>query len=105
MQAAQEQLLQPRELSEPEGKAGIVAQRTQIAQVVGDALELQIQRPQPRRPRGNLDLSDSLDGLTIRPGEGHSRVPRDARCEPVPFQYRKLSEALLDAFVNVTQAL
>ena len=48
---AQPVFLQPHELREGEAERRVVAERAQVAQVVGDALALEQQRAQPARPR------------------------------------------------------
>src|SRR5262249_19556990 len=82
-----------------------VAEGAQVAQMIGDAFELQVQRTQPRGARWDIDVCDSLQCLTVGPREGHCRIPRDPCSEAVSFQKGQLCETLFDALVNVTEML
>ncbi len=60
-------LFQARELGEPEREAAVVAEITEIAQMVGDALALEQQGAQPRCAIVDFQARDRLDGLRVRP--------------------------------------
>src|SRR5690242_14427868 len=64
---AKQLLLQARELCQPEREARIVAECAEIAQVIGDPLELEEQRSQPERPARYGARGDALERLAIGP--------------------------------------
>ena len=105
LRCAQQVLLQARELREPEGEPGIIAKRAEVAEVVGDALELQRQRTQPRRSRWHCGRRHALECLAIGPCIGHARVTGHSCREAVSVEDRQFGEASLDALVHVAQAL
>ena len=73
--------------------------------MIRDALQLQVKRTQPRGAGRQIDSSDSLESLAVRPREGHGAIPRDARSQAVPLDQGQLGEPLLDALMNVTEPL
>ena len=101
---AQQLLLHPRELGERERKSRIVAERAQVAQVIGEALELEAKRAQPDRPVRHEASGHAFDRLTVGPREGDGGVARNARREAMAFQDRELREACLDALVCVAES-
>src|SRR5215472_9297197 len=101
----QQLFLQARELRQPKRKAGIVAERPEITEMIGNALELEIERAQPRSPWRDLDPGDALERLAIGPGEGYRGIARHARREAMGVEDVELREAPLDALVDVAEPL
>ena len=83
---AQQLLLEAGELRQAEGEARVVAERTEVAEVIGDALELERERAQPGRARRRFVPGESLERLAVRPGERDGRIARDPRGQPVAFE-------------------
>ncbi len=102
---AQQPLLQAQELREPEGEARVVAERAEVAEVVGDALELERERPQPRGARRQLDRAHLLERPAVRPRAGDGRVAGHAGGEAMPLEDRQIGEASLDALVHIAETL
>ena len=98
-------LLEAHELGEAEGQGGIVAERAEVAEVVGDALALQHQRPQQEGARRRRDAAGRLDGRGIGPGVGTGRIAGNAADEPRARRHVVADEQLLDALVLVAEAL
>ena len=61
LRGAQNALAQDAAMGEHEGKAGVVADGADIAEMVGEALELRHQSAQPNRARRNFDFERRLD--------------------------------------------
>ena len=84
---AQQLLLEPGELRQPEGESGIVAERAEIAQMIGEALELERKRAQPRaRAPAAASPAMPFERLAVGPGEGHGGIAGDARREAMAVQ-------------------
>jgi len=94
---AQHLLLQYPELGEAERQSHIVAEITQVAEVVGDALALQQQRAKPQRAIRRRDVGDALCRHRIGPGIGHGAVAADPPGEFRPLLQAQALEAFLDA--------
>src|SRR6185437_11009687 len=101
----QQLFLDPRELGERERKSRIVSERAQVAQVIGEALELEAERAQPDRTVRHEAPGHAFECLAVGPGECDRGVARDARREAVAFQDRELREAPLDALVCIAESL
>ena len=102
---AQPVLPEAHELREREAEGGVVAQRAQVAQVVGHPFPFQQQRAQPPRARRRHHAQQRLRGLRVGPREGDGGVARDAPGEAVALGDGERLEALVDALVHVAQAL
>ncbi len=102
---AQPLFLEPHELHEREGEGGIVAERSEVAEVVRDALALEHERAQPPCARRRNDREDRFRGLRIRPRECNRRISRHASRESISVGDGEGFEALVDALVRVAQAL
>jgi len=98
---AQPDFLQARTLRQPECEPGIVAERAEVAEVIGDALAFQGERAQPLRTRRHDGSRDALECLAVRPREGNGRIARDACCQAMAIGEPHLREALLDSLVHV----
>ena len=59
--------LEAEKLGQAEGEGGIIAQRAEIAQMVGDALAFQQQRAHGKRARRRLDAARRLDRSGVGP--------------------------------------
>src|SRR3989454_10783766 len=101
---AQQVFLEAPELEKPERQRDVVAEVAEVAQVIGNALELQQNAAQCRRARRKLSASRALDRHRPRPGVGDRRVPADAPGEARAFFERHGLEALLDPLVRVTES-
>ena len=101
----QEVLLQPRELRQTECKPGVVADRAQIPEMIGAALELEREGPQQWRPRRQVMGRHTLQRLAIRPRKRDGGIAGNARREPVALEQPKLREPPLDALVGVAETL
>ena len=81
---AQNALAQDAAVGKHESKAGVVTDGANIAKVVGEALKLCHQSPQPYRARWNFDAACRLDGARECIGIGDGAVarcpPSEARC-------------------------
>ena len=97
--------LEAHELGKAEGQRGVVAERAQIAEVVGDALALQHQGAQQEGARRRADAAGGLDGAGIGPGVGAGRVARDAAGQARALGEVFADEQPLDALVLVAEAL
>ena len=102
---AQQPLLQARELRQAEGEPGIVAERAEVAEVVGDALELERQRAQPGRARRARTVRHALERLAVGPAKATAESPDTRAASRAPSSNRQLGEAPLDALVHVAQPL
>ncbi len=67
---------QARELRQAEAERTVVAQRAEIAQVVGDPFALEHQRTQPLRALGHDAAGGRLQRHAERPGERHGGIAR-----------------------------
>ena len=92
-------------MDEPDGKSGVIAQRTQVTEVIGHPLALQRHRAQRQGAGGDNGASHRFQRRAVRPGEGDGRIPGEARGESVPFPLRELLEPLGHPLVRVAQAL
>src|SRR2546428_4661004 len=95
----QQVLLQAPELEEAEGERDVVAQVAEVAEVVGDALELQKDAPQRERPGGRLGPGRAFDGHGVGPRVGDGGVAAYASGQLGAFLERHRLEELLDALV------
>src|SRR5262249_49856168 len=100
---AQHGLFEARDVRQSEGKAAVVAEIAQVAEMIGDALALEAERAEDDRARWHGELRDRFGGLRIGPGVRHRAIARDPAGEPIPVPDRQLLEALLDALVHVAQ--
>ena len=98
-------LLEPGELGEADGESRVVAQRSQVTEVIGHPLALQRQGAQRCGTAWHGGAGDGLQRRAVRPGEGDGRVPGDARCEAVPLALRELLEPPGHPLVGEAQAL
>ncbi len=86
-------------------EGGIVADRADVAQVVGDPLELGHQRTQPDRARRRLDRQGRLGRPRERVGVGDRAVARGAPGELGRALQGRPGDQALDALVDIAQAL
>ncbi len=100
---AQQLFLEPGELGKSKGESGIIAKRTEIAQVIREALQFQRRCPQPGGSRRQVRSSHAFQGLAISPRKRDGRIAGDARRQPVAVEQRQLGESPFDALVNVSQ--
>src|SRR2546426_3626294 len=100
---AQQVFLEAPELEKPERQRDVVTEVAEVAQVIGDTLELQQDAAQRRRARWRLSAGRALDRHRPGPGVGDRRVPADAAGEARAFFERHGFEALLDPLVRVTK--
>src|SRR6185369_6962037 len=103
--AAERNLLEPHQLVEDEGKSGIVGNGADIAQMVGNPLPLQHERPQPGSPGRHLRLGQFFYSAAVGQAMGHGGIARDPACQPRPFLPGNLLETLLDPLVGVAEPL
>ena len=83
---AQPVLLEPRELGETEGEARVVAERAEVAEVIGDAFSSSASARSQAARAGTSALRQALERLAVRPRERDGGVARDARGEPMTFE-------------------
>ena len=81
---AQHVLAQDAAVGVHEREGGVVADGADVAEVVGEALQLGHQRAQPDRARRRLDAERRLDGAGEGEGVGDGAVAGDAAGEPAP---------------------
>src|SRR5207247_2472202 len=101
----QQVFLEPPELGKTERKRDVVAEVAEVAEVVGDALELEQDAAQRKRPGRRLSPGGAFDRHRVRPGVGDRGVAGHAAGELRPLFQRHLLEAFLDAFVLVAEPL
>ena len=102
---AEHLLAQHRAMGQHQGKRGIVADRANVAAVIGQALQFGHQRPQPVRAGGNLRFRRRLDRPSEGQGIGHRAVAGYPPHQPRrPLQRRAVQQAL-DTLVDITQPL
>ena len=101
----QQAFLEAQELRESERKPRVVAERTEVAEMIGDALQLERQRTQPGRTLRQAGPGHALERLAVGPRERHAGVAGDARGESMSFEDGQFGEASLDTLVNVAKAL
>jgi hypothetical protein len=77
--------LETRELCEPPGEAGVVAESAEVAEMIGEALVLEGEGAEVNRPRGALNLHDGFESGTVGPGEGDGGVAGDSGGEAMCF--------------------
>src|SRR5262249_44193224 len=82
---AQQVLLEARELREPECEAAVVAEIAEIAEMVGDALALEQQRPQPQAALWRHRPRSRLERHRVGPGVPDGAVARDPAGETRPI--------------------
>ena len=102
---AQHALAQDAALRMHEGERGVVADRADVAEMIGEPLELGHQRAQIARARRRFDVERRLDGV----GEG-DRIGDGAVAGGAPGKPRRLVDGRaghqrLDALVHVAEAL
>src|SRR5207248_11177498 len=102
---SQHVLLQARELRKSEREATVVAEVTEVAQVIADSLALEGERRQPRRARRHSPIGDCFDRLRIRPCIRDRAVARYASGEPMRFVDAHRFKPLLDSFVRIAEPL
>ncbi len=98
-------LLQPRELRQAEREAAVVAERAEVAEVVRDALALEQERAQPKRPPRRPCAGRVLERHGVGPGEGDRAVARDAARKARALGKGQGLEALLNPLVHVAESL
>ena len=98
-------LAQARELRQAERQRGVVAERTEVAEVVGDAFSFQQQRPQPAGARRDRAPRGCFQRHAVGPRVGNRRIARYAPGEAMRIERCQLGEALLDPLVGVAQPL
>ena len=87
------------------GERGVVADGADIAEMIGQPLELGHQRTEIDGALGHLDLKRGLDGARVSEGIGHGRVARGA-----PGELRALVDGgachqRLDALMHIAEPL
>src|SRR5579885_1739826 len=88
-----------------QAEGGVVADRADVAEVVGEALELGHQGAQPDRPRRRFAVERGLGGAGESEGIGDGAVARGASGEPrAAFERGALHQAF-DALVDVAEPL
>ena len=80
---------QPRELREPERKPRIVAEKSEVPQMLADALALEQQRAQPQRARRRRHRGSAFHRHRVRPRVRDGRIARDAPGEPRALRERQ----------------
>ena len=83
----------------------VVADRTDVAQVIRDPLELRHHRTQPHRARWRVELECRLHGASEDERIRHRTVPGHARRNSCGFVDRLVAEQLLDALVRIAETL
>ena len=86
-------------------EGGVVADRADVAEMVGEALELGHQRAQPDGARRRLDAERGLDGAREGQRVGDRAVARDAAGELRRRARAARRHQRLDALVDVAQPL
>ena len=86
-------------------EGGVVADRADVAEVIGEALELGHQRAQPDRARRRLDAERRLDGAGEGERIGDRAVAGDAAGEPRRPVDVGAGHQTLDALVDVAEPL
>jgi len=84
---------------------GVVADRTEVAQVIRDPLKLRHHRTHPYRARWRVELERRLDGESVHERIRHRTVPGRTRRNSAGVVYRLAAQQLLDAFVRIAEAL
>jgi hypothetical protein len=102
---AQQVLLESRELRQPEREPAVVAEIPEIAEVVGDALALEQECPQPRAATRHAGAGGALERHRVGPSIGDRAVARDPAGEACALGQAHRFEAPLDALVDVSEAL
>src|SRR5207253_863532 len=101
----QQVFFQPPELEKAERKRDVVAEIAQVAEVIGNTLELEQDAAQRKRPGRRLGPGGAFDCHCVRPSVGDRGVAGDSARELRALFERHLLEALLDAFVRVAEPL
>src|SRR5262245_44804496 len=105
MGGAQHALAQDTALRVHDSERGVVADRTEIAEVIGDALELSHQRAKPNGARRRLEAERRLYGAREGDAVGDHAVARGALRELAAALERGAGHQRLDALVHIAQAL
>ncbi len=103
LRLAQNALAQDTAMRLHEGEGGIVADRADIAEVVGDAFKLGHQGAQIDSARRHGDLERGFDGAREGERMGDRTVAGDAGGEPRRLVDRLADHQPLDALVNVAE--
>ena len=102
---AQDVLAQDAAVGVDEREGGVVADGADVAEVVGEALQLAHQRAQVDRPGRHLEAERCLDGAGEGDGVGDGAVARYAAGELGGLVQRGAGEQAVDAFVHVAEPL
>ena len=86
-------------------EGGVVADRADVAEMVGEAFELGHQRAQPHRARRHLDAERRLDGAREGKRIGDRAVAGGAAGEPRRLRDRAPAIRRFDPLVDVAEAL
>ena len=105
VRGAQGQLAQDAALGVHDGERCVVADRAEIAEVVGDALQLRHQGAQVNRARRRLDAERGLGGTREGERVGDGRVAGGAPRELRAALKRRAGHQSLDALVDIAEAL
>jgi hypothetical protein len=92
----QHELLQTPELNEAECEGDVVAEIAEIAEMIVDALQLEQDGPQPKRPRRRRDGCNAFDRLRIGPGICNGGIAAHAARQASAIAERHAFRALLD---------
>jgi hypothetical protein len=88
-----------------ERERGVVADRADVAEVIGEPLELSHQRPQMACPWRRFDGERRLDGVGERDRIGDSAVAGGPRGKPRRLVDGRAAHQRLDALVYVAEPL
>jgi hypothetical protein len=105
LRRAQGPLAQNAALGMHQREGRIVADRAEIAEVIGDALKLGHERAEPDAARRNFGPKGGLDGMSEGEGVGHGAVTRDAACEPRALVETCSSHQRLSALMHIAETL
>ena len=103
--ATQHALAQDAALRVHDGKRGIVADRSDVAEVIGQPFELGHQRAQKLRARCRFGVERGLDRVRKRQRIGDGAVAGGAAGEPRGVVEVRTRHQRLDAFMHVAQPL
>ena len=101
---AHHQLPQPAGMRVGHHKADVGSDRSDIADVIADALQFQEDGPHDAGARGKLDTGGVLNRLAERGSVGESRIARDAFRQEDGAMDRHVFEQLLGALVRIEHA-
>ena len=102
---AQHALAQDAAMRQHDAERGIVADRAEVAEVIGDPFQFRHHAAQPDRARRRLDAECRFHGARERQCIGDGAVPRRAARETRRLIERRAMHQVLDALVHVAEAL